>query len=111
VKLRRVLEAWSIEVEYGGAFQTYEEENEQLPPGFPAELTNRTVAFIAVGRVGLLFQTIDDEAISGAWDHRSRSWVILDNEYRNAVGQALRMARNQIAPELVLLPTMPPQPE
>ena len=109
VKLRRILEAWAIEVEYGGGFQTYQEDQDQLPAGFPAELTNRTVDFIAVGRVGLLFQTSDEEAVTGAWDYRNNAWVILGSEHRNPVRQALRMARNQIAPELVLLPTIPPQ--
>jgi hypothetical protein len=112
VKLRRVLEAWSIEVEYGGAFRTYRETSEEyLPAGLPPEVADRELDFIALGRVGLLFQTNDEDAITGAWDYRDRSWVILDSRYRNAVGQALRMARNQIAPELLLLPTVPPQPQ
>lgn len=112
VKLRRVLEAWSIEVEYGGAFNTYRETSEEyLPPGLPPEVAGRELDFIALGRVGLLFQTNDEDAITGAWDYRNQSWVLLDSRYRNAVGQALRMARNQIAPELLLLPTVPPQPK
>ena len=102
VKLRRVLEAWAIEVEYGGRYDTFEGK---MPIGNP----DRDVDFVAIGRIGLIYQTRDDEALTGAWDYRSNSWVELGTEHRNAVRQTIRMARNQIAPELVLLPTVPPQ--
>jgi hypothetical protein len=104
VKLRRVLEAWSIEVEYGGAYQT--EEGEVQIDG-----ATRNVDFVVIGRIGLLFQTQDDEAVTGAWDPRTNEWVILGSEHRNPVRQVIRMARNQIAPDLLLLPVTPPQPE
>jgi len=103
-KLRRILEAWSIEVEYGGNYNTDQGEVE-------IDGTPRNVDFVIIGRVGLLFQTSDDDAITGAWDPRTESWVILGSEHRNPVRQVIRMSRNQIAPDLVLLPTLPPQPE
>lgn len=103
-KLRRVLEAWAIEMEYGGAYMTEQGT-------VPIDGQDRNVDFIILGRVGLIFQTSDDDAITGAWDSRSNSWVILGGEHRNSVRQAIRMARNQIAPDLVLLPVIPPQPE
>lgn len=113
IKLRRVLEAWSIEVEYGGSYQTFGPQSEtgqsNLPPGLPDDLVGRNLDFLSIGRIALMFQTSDDDAVTGAWDYRNNSWVILGSEYRNSVRQALRMARNQIAPELVLLPTVPPQ--
>ena len=102
-KLRRILEAWSIEVEYGGAFQTYTGKA-------PIENDDRDADFVHLGRVGLIFQTSDDEGVAGAWDYRNNSWVILGSEHRNSIRQLIRMARNQIAPELVLLPTVPAQP-
>jgi len=111
VKLRRILESWMIEVEYGGRFYTYREEPAFLPPGIPAEVAGREVDFIHVGRIGLLFQTTDEDPIAGAWDSRNNAWIVLGSEHRNPVRQALRTARNQIAPELLLLPTLPPQSE
>ena len=101
-KLRRVLEAWSIEVEYGREFMTDQGT-------VPIDGVDRNVDFVILGRAGLIFQTSDDEAITGAWDPRTNSWVILGGEHRNSVRQAIRMARNQIAPDLVLLPVIPPQ--
>lgn len=100
-KLRRILEAWSIEVEYGNAFQT--DSGEVVIDGMP-----RAVDFVILGRVGLLYQTSDDEALTGAWDHEAGEWIPLGSEHRNPVRQAIRMARNQIAPDLLLLPVPAP---
>jgi hypothetical protein len=108
-KLRQILNSWMIEVQGGREFHAYREENAaNLPPGLPAEVGGRDLDFIALGRVGLMFQTADEE-LTGAWDYRNNSWVVLGSEYRNPIRQALRMARNQIAPELTLLPSVPPQ--
>jgi hypothetical protein len=103
-KLRNILEAWMIEVEYGSVsnFKLYEGK---MPIGNP----DRDVDFVSLGRVGLIHQTQDDEALTGAWDYRTSSWVELGTEHRKSVRQVIRMARSQIAPELVLLPTVPPQ--
>ena len=101
-KLRRILEAWQIESEYGGAYTTYRDD-------LNIDGTDRQVDFLQVGRIGLIYQTTDEEAITGAWDIQNRSWVTLGSEYRNSVRQALQMAQNQIAPELVLLPIPAPE--
>ncbi len=69
-KFRRIIEAWQIESEYGGTYQTYRGE---LDIGGVA----RQVDFLQVGRIGLLYQTTDEEAITGAWDQASGSWVAL----------------------------------
>ena len=101
-KFRRIIEAWQVENEYGSNFSTYVGQ-------IPIDGNNREVDFLQVGRVALLFQTTDEQGITGAWDKRTKSWVMLGSEHRNSVRQALRMARNQIAPELVLLPITPPE--
>lgn len=103
-KLRRVLEAWSIEVEYGSLFHT-EQHLVSLPDG-----TERNADIVILGRIGVLFQTADDEALTGAWDQENREWVVLGSEYRNPIRTAIRMARNQVAPDLTLLPVPAPAP-
>ena len=102
-KLRRILEAWSIEVEYGSSFQTE-------TGAVSIDGSERQVDFVIMGRVGLLFQTSDEEALTGAWDHENQQWVMLGGEHRNPVRQAIRMGRNQVAPDLLLLPVKAPQP-
>jgi len=101
-KLRRILEAWQIETEYGGAYATY-------PGDLEIDGTVRPVNFLQIGRIGLLYQTTDEDELTGAWDAAANAWVELGTDYRNSVRQALRMASNQIAPELVLLPVKAPE--
>jgi len=104
-KLRRVLEAWAIEGEYGTAFHT-EQRLVPMPDG-----TERNADIVILGRIGLMFQTADEEAITGAWDHANGQWVLLGSEHRNPIRTAIRMARNQVAPDLTLLPVPAPTTE
>jgi hypothetical protein len=67
----------------------------------------RDVEFLRVGRIALLYQTPDSE-YTGAWDNSAHQWVSLGNEHRNSVRQGLRMARSQVAPDLLLLPIPAP---
>jgi Protein of unknown function (DUF3450) len=103
-KLRRILEAWNIEIQYGQVPHT-ETGMVPLPDG-----TERNADFVVLGRIALLFQTADDEAITGTWDQANQRWVILGSEHRNPVRQAIRMGRSQVAPDLVLLPVPAPAP-
>ena len=99
-KFRRVLEAWEIENEYGRDVQSYEG---QIEIGG----TVRDVDFLRVGRIALLYQTQDLEQV-GAWDQSQRQFIALGTEHRNSIRQAIRMAQNTVAPEIVLLPIPPP---
>lgn len=100
-KMRRVLEAYQIEVEYGRTVEAYQGQLE-LDSG------TRQVNFLKLGRIALLYQTVDESGESGIWDPEAGEWTALGGQHRNSVRQALRMARNQVAPELVLLPLWPP---
>lgn len=99
-KFRRIMEAWQVETEYGSGYSTYVGR-------LDIDGTDREVDFFQLGRVALYYQTTDEEAQTGAWDPREDRWVVLPSEHRNSVRRALQMARNQIAPELVLLPIVP----
>lgn len=101
-KFRRVLEAWEIENEYGRTPSSYVGQLE-------IEGNTREVDFLRVGRVALLYQTTDEAGLTGAWDPRINDWVPLGSQHRNSVRQALRMTKNQIAPELMLIPVWPPE--
>ena len=100
-KFRRVLEAWEIENEYGRAVTSY---SGTLDIGGVA----REVDFLQVGRVALLYQTANLDEV-GAWDPSQRSFVTLGTEHRNSIRQAIRMAQNTVAPDLVLVPVPPPE--
>lgn len=100
-KFRVVMEAWQIENDYGRTIFAYTGELE-------IGGTNREVDFLQVGRVSLVYQT-PDGVNSGVWDQNSRTWVVLGSEYRNSIRQGLRLARNQIGPDLLLLPIAAPE--
>jgi hypothetical protein len=84
-KFRRVLEAYSIENDYGRSIETYK-------GNLPIEGVSREVEFLRIGRIALLFQTIDRE-FSGVWDNKKKDWVPLGAEYRNEIYKGRRMAK------------------
>jgi uncharacterized coiled-coil protein SlyX len=100
-KFRRVLEAYSIENDYGRSIETYK-------GNLPIEGVSREVEFLRIGRIALLFQTIDRE-FSGVWDNKKKDWVPLGAEYRNEIYKGRRMAKKQIAPELLMVPVQAPE--
>ncbi len=100
-KFRKVMEAYQIENEYGSSSEYYEQTLE-------IDGESRKFNMLRVGRVGLYFQS-DDATLTGRWDNNARGWVI-DNGARNEVRKGLRIARQLIAPELIIIPVSGPTP-
>ncbi|MBH97975.1 MAG: hypothetical protein CMM56_05920 [Rhodospirillaceae bacterium] len=100
-KFRVVMEAWQIENDYARTIYTYTDEVDIAGVA-------REVDILQIGRVALLYQTADGQE-SGAWNQRTRSWEPVGNEYRNPIRQGIRLASNQVAPDLLLLPIFPPE--
>lgn len=98
-KYRRILEAYQIELEYGRTLDAYEGH---LGDGEQA----RTVAFVRLGRVSLMYQTLDG-AETGYWDATKREWV-RDDSYARAVKDALQVAKKVGAPDLLRVPVPAP---
>jgi FtsZ-binding cell division protein ZapB len=95
-RYRRILEAYQIENEYGRTIEAYSGELE-------LDGKSRTVDFLRVGRIVLVYRTRDGTE-AGAWDQETRSWKPLSAEYRTSILKGLRMARKQAAPDLLRLP-------
>jgi len=95
-KYRRLLESFQIEYDYGRNIEAYSGE---LDDGG----ASRTVDFLRIGRLALLYQTLDGQE-TGMWNQQDRKWVVLDAEYRGAVAEGIRMARKQVAPDLIRVP-------
>jgi hypothetical protein len=94
-RYRRIIEAYQIENDFGRNIEAYQGELE-------VDGKMRQVDFLRIGRVALLYQTLD-ESITGVWDQRNEAWLDA-SEYRNAVQLGLRMARKQTAPDMLRLP-------
>jgi hypothetical protein len=95
-KYRRVLEAYTIEMEYGRTLEAYEDK---LVAG---EGEPRTVNFLRIGRTALMYQTLDGDE-TGYWDTDQKAWVV-DNGFEEDVKSALKVARKQTAPDLLIAP-------
>ena len=100
-KYRRVSEAYQIELEYGHTIEAYEGEMD-----FGGE--TRTVAFLRFGRLGLYYMTLDGLEI-GQWNVVTDQWEILDDEHRQSLDRAIRIARKQLPPDLIRLPIPAPE--
>lgn len=100
-KYRRLLEAYQIENDFGRTIEAYQ-------GAYGEGAAQRTVNFLRVGRISLVYQTIDGQEI-GAWDKRGKAWVALPSAYRTTINEAFRIARKQSAPDLIRLPVSVPE--
>ena len=101
-KYRSIMEAYQIENEYGRTIEAYRSAIERGGD-------TKTVDFLRFGRLVLVYQTLDGDE-SGVWDQQSREWVLLDDSYRSSIRAGLRIARKQLAPDLIRLPLPAVQP-
>ncbi|MGI9438975.1 MAG: DUF3450 domain-containing protein [Parvibaculales bacterium] len=95
-KYRKILEAYEIENEYGRTIEAYEGEMDINGEA-------RMVAFLRIGRVALIYQTLDG-AESGAWDKNQSQFIDLDGDFDGELRSALRIAKQQAAPDLLVVP-------
>lgn len=100
-KFRRVIEAYQIENEYGRTIEAYRALHE-------VDGKELTVDFLRVGRISLVYQTLDGKK-SGYWDQAERKWKSLSGSYSKPIEFGLKMARKQIAPNLLTMPVPAPQ--
>ena len=97
-KYRKILEAYEIENEYGRTIEAYEGQMD-------INGEERTVAFLRIGRVALIYQTLDADE-SGAWSQQSDGFVDLDGDFDSELRSALRIAKQQAAPDLLVVPVL-----
>jgi len=95
-KFRKVMEAYQIENDYGGSSEWYLQEIE-------LDGTVREYKMLRIGRIGLYFQS-DDTSVTGWWNSETSQYEEVNNENRNEIRKGLRIARQLVAPELVLIP-------
>ena len=100
-KFRKVMEAYQIENEYGSSSEWYKEELE-------FDGATREYNMLRIGRIGLYFQS-DDTSVTGWYNQAAGVYEQLDNENRNEIRKGLRIARQLVAPELVLIPLPAPE--
>lgn len=96
-RIRRLLEAWRTELEYGREVDRWRGRLGN------ADGDAREVDFLRLGRIGWYYLTPDGRE-GGVWQAESREWQPLDEAGRREVRHGLLMARDQRAPELLTVP-------
>ncbi len=96
-KYRRLLEAYQIEMDYGRTMSSY---RETLADGREADI-------LRLGRVSLMYRTLEGEE-TGYWDRERKEWV-RDQSSARGVEEALGIAKEERAPDLIVVPVPVPQ--
>ncbi len=100
-KFRVVIEAYQIENDYGRTIEAYKGSTE-------INGNQLEVDFLRIGRVALLYQSVGG-AYTGAWDATTGTFVPLPPEtYKSQVSDGLKIARRQVAPDLLIVPVAAP---
>jgi hypothetical protein len=103
-KFRRVIEAYQIENDYGRTIEAYK-------GSVPINGNPQEVDFLRIGRVSLAYQSVGGQ-YTGAWDVGAGDWVELDAaKFKSQIATGLRVARKQVAPDLLVIPVAAPSEE
>lgn len=103
-KFRQVVEAYQIENDYGRTIEAYKGTVDIA--GNPQE-----VDFLRIGRISLSYQSLGGQH-TGAWDPDAETFVELPPaKYKTQVADGIRVARKQVAPDLLVVPVGAPKEE
>jgi hypothetical protein len=94
-KYRYIIEAYGIELEYGRTIETYEGK---LNDG-------ESVHFLRIGRTGLYYLSHDKEK-AGIYNPNTKKFQKLDSSYIKQIRTGIKIARKQLAPQLLKLPVV-----
>lgn len=100
-RFRKVLEAYSIENNYGSTVDVF-------PEILSVDGVEKAVNILQLGRSVIYYQTLDEQE-SGYFDTSSRSWSVLDSSHNSGIARAIKVAQKKISPELMLLPIPAPE--
>jgi hypothetical protein len=98
-KYRRVMEAYQSELEFGKSSEAY---SDTLPS------SGQTVEFLRIGRTLLVYQN-SNQSETGWFNPANRQFETLPDRYTLEVKEGLAIARNEKAPNLVMLPVPAPE--
>ena len=95
-KFRRLLEAYQVEVDYGRTIEAYTALQS-------VDGQERDVDFLRIGRLELIYLTRDGKK-AGSWDQQTKTFVALPDSTISQISKGLRIARKQLAPDMLTLP-------
>lgn len=95
-KFRAVMRAYETEIEYGNTIEAYRGT-------LMSEGAAREVDYLRIGRLAVFYQSLDG-ASYGRWNAEQNTWESLPASYGSQIQQGIRIARAQVAPDLIRLP-------
>jgi hypothetical protein len=101
-KVRRVMEAYQVENDYGRTIEAYKAKLQLGDASFDAD-------FLRIGRISLLYRTVGNDTV-GYWNASQSEWIPLQSSrWRRRIEQGLKVARQEVAPELISIVLDPKQ--
>lgn len=100
-KFNQVFRAYQIENEYGRTMESYSET-------INLDGAERKVDILKIGRVVLAYQTLDGGA-TGIWNKETKAWEPLSDDFAQSVRNGIKMARKQLAVDLITMPVTGPE--
>lgn len=98
---RSIMDIYTIELEYGNTYEYYKDT--QTVNG-----NDIAVDMLRIGRIGLYYQTTDQE-LSAMWDAAAGEWKVLPDSMNRDIRKAIKVAAKSTAPELLKLPLTAPE--
>lgn len=95
-QFRQILDAYSIELDYGNTINAYQGELDYNGQTISADFFN-------LGRTALVALSLDQKS-GWVWDNSARAWTEMQGEYIGSTIKALKMARKLEPVNLVKLP-------
>jgi len=95
-KLRQVLEAYQVEMQYGSAIEAYQDS-------IFVEGQKLEVDILRVGRTSLYYQTLDKKQ-SGLYNLEVAKWKEVSTDFNNTIREGIRIARKQLPANIMMLP-------
>jgi len=95
-KFRRVLEAYQVEVDYGRTIEAY-------TALLDVNGKEREVDFLRIGRLELIYLTRDGKQ-AGSYNTETKTFETLPDSTISQINKGLRIARKQLAPDMLTLP-------
>jgi hypothetical protein len=100
-KFRQITDSYMNEITNGNKIGTYR-------GSLNTNGESRTVDFLRIGRVALMYQTLDGSE-TGFYNRQKKQWVV-DNDLSDQVSRGLAIARKAHAPGLLVAPVPAPKP-
>ena len=102
-QFRMILESYKIEYSYARTLEVYRSELSESDE-------SKMVDFLRVGRLALYYQSLDGKE-TALYNTKTHDWVILNEDYNEAIKKSIKMARKKVSPDFLTLPIVPTKAE